>query len=455
MTHTGKLFTMALATAVVLSLGITASLAGVSAEEAARLGQDLTPVGAEKAGNADGTIPAWDGGLTTVAPGYQPGGLRPDPFPGEKPRLSITAANAGEYGDNLSDGLKAMFAKYPDFRMDVYPTHRTAAFPAYVVENTKKNAVSAHTTNNGYSVEGAYGGIPFPIPATGAEAIWNHLLAWHGYASRAAFTTWVVNGGSKVLASASVSDIQYPYYDPSQSHDQGTEDYMWMRVRNTEPPFKAGEAILGRDPLDMFGKGRQAWQYLTGQRRVRKAPSIAYDTPDFVTSGVGNFDEVHVFQGQLDRYDWKLVGKNEMFIPYNNTRFLAAEPEAVLGDHFLNPDMVRWEAHRVWVVEATLASGKRHVVTKRRFYLDEDTWTAHLVDQWDAQGRLWKLVFGLSFPAPDFPATVLRPYGQYNLIDGAYLANGLPNGKTPQYTKMDPWPERYFTPSALAADGVR
>lgn len=428
--------------------------AAVGADEAARLKGPLTPVGAERAGNKEGTIPAWTGGYTKVDPGYKPGGPRPDPFAGEKPLYSVTAANMSRYNGILSEGMKALLTKYPKFRLDVYPTHRTAAFPDWVVANTARNAVSARTTENGYSVTGARAGIPFPIPKDGYEAIWNHLLAWRGESIRERIRTYVVTGGTPVLASESIQDMQFPYYDRSASGGDGG-DFLWLRVVNTEPAFKAGEAIVGRDPLDMHNKGRQAWQYLTGQRRVRKAPSVAYDTPDFVTSGVGNFDEVFVFWGQLDRYEWKLVGKQEMLIPYNTNGFTLAKIKDVLGPDFINPDHVRWELHRVWVVEATLAPGKRHVVPKRRLYLDEDTWLATLVDQWDAQGQLWKLVFGFNQLAPDLPGIVSRPFGQYNLLTGAYLVNDMLNEMDPQYKPVPVQPDSHFSPAALAGEGVR
>ena len=44
--------------ALTLSLLASSAMAAVSQSEAARLGSELTPIGAEKAGNAAGTIPA-------------------------------------------------------------------------------------------------------------------------------------------------------------------------------------------------------------------------------------------------------------------------------------------------------------------------------------------------------------------------------------------------------------
>src|SRR3990167_8464228 len=159
------------------------SLAAVTAEEATKLKGELTPLGAERAGNADGSIPAWTGGMTTPIPGDKPGGRRSDPFQNEKPLFTINASNAAQYADKLTDGTRAMLAKYPDsYRLDVYQTHRTAAAPQWVYDNTLTNASRARIDND--VVVGAFGGIPFPIPTSGAEVMWNHLLRWRAPAAR-------------------------------------------------------------------------------------------------------------------------------------------------------------------------------------------------------------------------------------------------------------------------------
>jgi len=447
-----------------IGLTLAASLCGVAiltglassratAQEAASLKTTLTPVGAERAGNKDGTIPAWDGGYTKVDPSWQAGTPRPDPFASEKPQFSITGGNSAKYADKLSEGVLSLLKKYPDFRMDIYPTHRTAATPDWVQDNIAKNVTRAKAANGGLSVESAYGGIPFPIPKTGFEAMWNHLLAWKGEASQEKIRTYVVNDGQVVMTAETILDNFSPYYQKSGTIEAFNGDYFWVRLVQTAPAYKAGEAILAYDPLDFVNKGRQTWQYLTGQRRVRKAPSIAYDTPDFITSGVANWDESYVFSGALDRYDWKLVGKREMYIPYNANKFALAKIEDILKPGFLNPDDVRWELHRVWEVEATLAPGKRNVIAKRRLFLDEDTWIVALGDEWDANGQIWKETFGLLTLAPDMPGLIPRPWGTYNLQSGAYLINGALNGSDIAYKFVPSWPDKHFTQGALAGEG--
>ena len=434
------------------------AFAAVTADEAAKLKSTLTPMGAEKAGNKDGSIPAWDGGYTKVPAGFKEGDKRADPFSEEKPVLKITAANSAQYGEKLSDGVQALLKKYPDsFNLEVYPTHRTASAPTWVYDNTFKNATKAKTTHNGVSLEGAYGGTPFPIPKDGAEVMWNHLLRWRGESVEIPFRVWVGSSdGKQTMAVAAKDDHQFPYYYKDGSGEKGGDgEFLLLRQIQTAPPFKAGEQILLRDPLALGEKDRQAWQYLSGQRRVRRAPTIAFDTPDFVASGQNYFDEVFMFLGSLERYQWKLVGKKEVYVPYNNNRFLLAKTEEVLDAHHLKSDKMRWELHRVWVVEATLAPGKRHVVPKKRFYVDEDSWSVLLVDGYDAEGKLWRAQYAVPFVAPDIPAVVSTTFTVFNLQAGTWLVNNLYNDQATPYKVVPRRPDAYFSADALAGAGVR
>ena len=446
-----------LATAVV-SLASTspATFAAATAEEAAQLKTTLTPMGAEKAGNKDGTIPAWDGGYTKVDPAWKNGDPRPDPFANEKPLFSITAKNMDQYADKLSEGDKALLQKYPTHRIDVYPTHRTAAAPQWIYDATAKNAVNAKLTNNGMTLEGAYGGKPFPIAKTGVEHVWNHILQWGGESAIYNFRTFVVGSdGSQVLATEATNNHAYPYhYKDGEKTWNGDH---WLAVQTaTGPSFKAGESLIVVDNTDWFKKPREAWQYLPGQRRVRKAPTIGYDTPDFVMSGIGNFDEAFVWLGSPERYDWKLVGKKEMFVMYNNNKINFSTPQAALSKGAMNPDLVRWELHRVWVVDATLAEGKRHVVPKRRAYFDEDTGAMLMADLYDASGALWKHDFVLTYLAPDLPALLTNVnWGVYSFQQGAYVLNtGLIGSKVSYKTQKAP-PRSTFSPDALAGSSIR
>ncbi|HZX18498.1 MAG TPA: DUF1329 domain-containing protein [Pseudomonas sp.] len=429
-----------------------------SAEQASALGKTLTPFGAEKAGNADGTIPAWDGGYTTVDPAYKPGGKRSDPFAADKPLFSITAQNMAQYADKLSDGTKEMFKRYPDtYRLDIYQTRRTAAAPQWVYDNTLKNATRASLVDSsaGPVPQGAYGGIPFPIPQNGAEAMWNHALNWRGTSLSMNFRHYLMTAdGSQVMSTDGQAIQEMPYYYEDGTPETFEGDYWLFRLLNVGPPIRAGEQIMGRTNVN--GDKSQAHVYLSGQRRVRKLPNACCDTPTPATAGVMSFDELSVFQGRMDRFNWKLVGKKEVYIPYNTNKVqAAAKPEDLFGKHHLNPDYVRWELHRVWVVEADLVPGKRHQLPKGRYYLDEDTWQAALGDRWDGNGQLAKTLWSLSAVLPDLPAHASLSAGFYDLTSGAWFIQNLYTGKDSQYGAVDRYKASEFSPAAMAGRGVR
>ncbi|HEU4844580.1 MAG TPA: DUF1329 domain-containing protein [Burkholderiaceae bacterium] len=445
---------LAMVAMVTIFAGGKLALAAVPADEAAKLNTVLTPLGAEKAANKDGTIPAWTGGLTKAPAGAMRGDLPVDLFPGEKPLLQVTAKNAAQYTAKLSEGSRALLAKYPDsFRLDVYPTHRTAAAPQLVYERTLKNATSCKLAEGGASVEGCFGGIPFPVPKSGAEVIWNYLLRVEPESVAYAFRNVVGSAdGSVTLATRNDIWFQYPYYQKDGSAEKWSGEYFLQRFITTAPPFKAGESLVLRDSINAK-EPRQAWQYLVGQRRVRRAPTVGYDTPDFVASGANYFDVVQGFFGQPDRFQWKLIGKQELYIPYNNNNLISAKLDDALGKHHYNPDKLRWELHRVWVVEATVAPGKRHAVPKRRYYFDEDSWLLALVDGYDAEGKLWRTSQMTPFAAPSVPANLVKPVLVFNLQAGTMSGVQLLNDET--FHIVPRKPEKFFTGDAVAAEAAR
>lgn len=406
--------TLIVAAIVSALASINVSSAAVSSDEAAKLKTTLTPLGAEKAGNKDGSIPAWEGAYTKPIAGSG-NGKYPDPFAAEKPSLQISAKNVDQYASKLSEGTVALLKKYPDFRVDIYPTHRTAGAAQTVYDATFKAATSARLSADGLSFEGAWGAIPFPIPKSGNEVMWNHLVNPRPSSYDIDYRNFVGSAdGKRTLAGKGELHELYSYYLKDGSADKYKQVFRFTRFNTTAPSFKAGEAVVGHDTLDM-GKEPQAWQYLVGQRRVRRTPTIGYDTPDFVASGANYFDEVYGFMGRLDRYQWKLVGKQEMYIPYNNNKFFAVGDEKAFVPYHINPDSARWELHRVWVVEATLAAGKRHVVPKRRYYIDEDSWAVMLMDGYDSEGKLWRTSQTMNLVVPDAGMHATNTGVVYNL----------------------------------------
>ncbi len=443
----------------ILTLALNSAIAAVTADEAKKLGTSLTPVGAELAGNADKTIPAYSGGLTTPPADYKKGsGIRPDPFASEKPLYSITAANLAQHEGKLTAGTRELLKRHPSMRVDVYPTHRTAAFPKVVLDNTQKNATSVKTIDGGLGVEGAYAGVPFPIPKTGQEVMWNHLLRYSGHTYFAKYDSINVSAsGSAVLATTGENTVEYPYYNPKRTGQAGPKDiYFRTAISFTAPARRAGEALLVQDYINVQENPRKAWQYLPGQRRVKMSPELSYDTPNPSTAGTSTYDDTYVFNGSMDRYDWKLVGKKEVLVPYNAFKLAyAKDPYAVTTPKHLNPDFLRWELHRVWVVEATLKEGKRHIYAKRTFYVDEDSWYALASDQYDARGQLYRSGYLAFTPFYEQPSPGSTSQFFYDFATGGYNIIGLLGAYPDGLKFIEPRSESQWSADALAGSGVR
>ncbi|WP_286240176.1 DUF1329 domain-containing protein [Neptuniibacter halophilus] len=409
-------------TAVALNAGF--ALAAVSAEEAAQLGKNLTPFGAERAGNGS-DIPEWNGGLTTPPAGYEKGGHLVDPFADEKPLYTVTAQNYKEYGELLSDGQKALFEKLPTFKMNIYPTHRTAPIPDWIAKNTYNNALNAELTPDGNGVTNAYGGIPFPIPKNGKEAIWNHTLRWYGEGKDATYeSTTVFANGSRTLTAGHLVE-SYPYYYKDGNLESFNGNIIHLMLQYSLPARRKGEVTLVRDPVNASEEPRQAWQYIPGQRRVRRAPTIAFDTPDPGSNGLTTYDQAFMFNGSPERFNWEIIGKKEMLVPYNSYKFLTAHQngssiEEIAPASHTNTDLERWEKHRVWVVEASLREDSRHIYGKRRFYIDEDSWFVLMADMYDGRGELWR--YGHSHPVTLYADgnIIARALVNYDLQSGDY-----------------------------------
>ncbi|MES9968502.1 MAG: DUF1329 domain-containing protein [Candidatus Thiodiazotropha sp.] len=434
-----------------LAFNAGSALAAVSEQQAAKLESELTPVGAERAGNADGTIPEWTGGMTKPPAGYQPGGTRIDPFADEKPLFTIDSGNYKQYADKLTEGQKALFEKFPkSFKMPVYPTHRTAAAPQWVYDNTRKNALSAELIGGGDGVKNTYGGYPFPIPQNGHEVIWNHLLRWTGQGNEKTVRHVSVYPNGNRTIGGSVMWETYPYYDPD--NDGATFDGSRGKVivQYEKPVRRKGELILVRDAVNASEIPRQAWQYIPGQRRVRRAPTIGFDSPNPEFSGLTTWDDAMMFNGSPERFDWTLVGKKELYIGYNSNGLVEAlgkgKADEIETPYHINSEFTRWELHRVWVVEATLKEGHRHVYGKRTFYLDEDTWNIAATDIYDGRGELWRVGLANQLNAYDVPLTIIRCYSHIDLQSGAYGFNEVDRKTLKIYEGED---DKFYTPSQV------
>ncbi|SIS05443.1 DUF1329 domain-containing protein [Pseudomonas putida] len=436
---------------------LNAAQAAVSPDQAAHLGNNLTTLGAEKAGNADGSIPAYQGGLLTPPASYQSGAsMRPDPFASEKPLLVIDGKNADQYKGQLTATTLELLKRYPSYHVDVYPTHRSVALPQAVLDNTRKNATGARSQEGGTAVDNVLPGIPFPIPQNGAEAMWNFLLRYQGVSMTAKYDSWNVDAAGKpTLSTTGQAHISYPIYEDMAKPIGAKDTYYQMKLVYTGPARRAGEAMMLRDAANPLVQPRSAWQYLPGQRRVKLAPNLAYDTPNPGTSGSGTYDDVFVFNGALDRYDWTLVGKQEMYVPYNTYRLTYnTDVKQLITPNHLAPQFVRWEKHRVWVVEGKLKDGARHIYHKRRFYLDEDSWIALASDQYDARGQLYRGSFAFLTQSYDKQTPDATPFMIYDLIGGTYNLNGVV-GAYGGIRYIDPLSKTQWSPDSLAGNGIR
>ena len=445
--------------ALALTLLAGQVMAAVSQEEAAKLGTSLTPLGAQKEGNADGSIPAWTGGLK---PGAAPVSHRflGDPFSAEKPILTITPANAEQYKDKLSAGQMAMLKRYPNtYKIPVYKTHRTAAAPSEIYDAAKKSALNTQPVDggNGLSNFSDSRNFAFPIPKNGVEVLWNHLTRYRGLNQRRQMVqaTPQVDGSFTIVEFE--DEMAFPQYMSGDDKESSANIFAYYKQRVTAPARLAGNVVLLHETIDQVKEPRLAWVYNAGQRRVRRAPQIAYDGPGTASDGMRTSDNGDLFNGAPDRYDWKLIGKKEMYIPYNNYRL--ASPSLKYADILkaghINQDLTRYELHRVWDVEGTLKPGERHIYAKRHMYFDEDTWQLAEVDHYDGRGQLWRVAEGMAMN--DYEQGVGTYAGQvlYDLIAGRYLAMALGNeykegieyGVKPNLAE--------FTPAALRNAGIR
>jgi len=454
-----------------LALLLLASLpasARVSPEQAARLGRDLTPVGAERSGNAAGTIPAFVGESLYIKPtpadrrvqvelGIRVEGGRLviprtllERWRTERPAQleemikahlqrhkaelgevtqpigTITRANLSRYAGQLSEGHQALFAKYADYRMPLYRSYRDGAFPPEIYAATRGNALAAQLRGTD-QLSGARLGFPFPIPGNGPEVMWNHKLKYRGSAVRRYNAQAIVDADGSFRLTRLVEDVKFKYASLKESGSMSLLAYYLLKT--VYPPSLAGQQVLVHETASQGAGDRVSWIYDPSKGRVFRAPEVGYDNPTPGTSGEQFNDQIDVFNGTLDRYDWKLAGKKEMFISYH--AYALASPVHRYSDLIrpghLNPDFLRYELHRVWLVDATLKPGLRHRIARRRFYVDEDSWSIAAVDCYDSKGKLWQLQEAHLLPLPFIPTVTGLPEVIHDLQKGRSFVTTLIN----------------------------
>ncbi len=448
-----------LATGVIaLSLAVANVHAKVSPEEAAKLGKELTPMGAEAAGNAAGTIPAWTGGLKDIPPSFQPGtGFYADPFPEDEPKYTIDASNMGQYDKILTDGQKALLKKYPSYKMPVFETRRSALYPQEIYDAAKRNATTTELVEGGNGLSKFELATPFPIAKNALEIIWNHTMRYRGGSVKRNIgqATPMANGQYNVVKFEDQLTWVSSLTDASSVKDENVLFYFKQII--TAPSRLAGNVLLAHETIDQVKEPRRAWVYNAGQRRVRRAPQVAYDGPGTASDGLRTSDNFDMYNGSPDRYDWKLIGKEERLIPYNSYRLASKDLkyDDVIKPGHINQNYTRYELHRVWHIEATLKQGTRHIYAKRVFYIDEDSWAAATIDHYDGRGELWRVAeaHGMVFYDQKVPWYAVEAL--MDLQSGRYLVLGLMNEEKQPYTFGLDVDSKEYTPAALRRAGKR
>ena len=448
-------FTLSACVGLVLVAG--QAYAGAKPDQIARLSGDLTPMGSERAGNAAGTIPEWTGGITQPPAGYKPGDHHQNPWPDDKPLFRITGANFQKYADQLSEGQKGMFTKYPDtYFMDVYQTRRSASFPKRTYDMTAANGKTAKLTADGEGVVNAAEGFPFPFPENAYELMWNHKLKYKGIGSVRYNNQIAPTADGKFSVVVIREEFLGLYYKEGETSESINNILLYFFQDVESPARLAGNILLVHETLNQVVLPRQAWIYNPGQRRVRRAPNVAYDNPGTASDGLRTNDMTDMFNGSMDRFDWKVIGKKEMYVPYNS---YAAHAEGIKDEDFvrpghLNQDLMRYELHRVWIVEADLKPGMRHINPKRTFYLDEDSYQVVLIDHYDARMELWRVSEAHCINYYDVPTFWSTIEVHYDLQSGRYIGQGFDN-TMPVNTFNVVMNPGDFTPQALRTRGVR
>jgi hypothetical protein len=428
------------------------SFAKLTDAEVARLGADLTPVGAEKAGNKDGTIPAWTGGLCAPPAGWTPDKGYVDPFPNDKVKFTITKANSAQYKDKLTPGTLAMLNKYDTFKMNVYETRRTACYPDSVYEEVKSFATKIEL--QGFGISGGRSSVPFPIPKTGLEAMWNHQQRYLGGGVDRNYHSFPVRANGDFYK---IGVHEYRIFNANLDQPQ---DNLLLGFLSyfTAPATLEGTVFLVHEPLDQVKQSRAAWIYNAGQRRVRRAPDLAYDNINDGTEGMRVTDQFDAWNGAPDRYDWKIVGKKEIYVPYNSFKLSSKAlkyKEDMIRKNTPNADLMRYELHRVWEVEGTLKAGSKHIYGKRNFFLDEDTWTVLYEDAYDTRKQLWRVSIHPLIQFYDAKVPWYRSNIWHDLSNGNYLFSLLDNEvKQPwKFGEKGKWGD--FQPDSLRRLGTK
>ncbi len=271
--------------------------------------------------------------------------------------------------------------------------------------------------------------MPFAIPKSGIEVIWNHISRFRGGAVERNLALMAVQRNANFTPVKLQVQMAPPQYIDGGYDAQADDNVLFYYMQSIKSPARmTGNIMLVHETIDQVNQPRLAWTYNAGD----------------------------MFNGAPDRYDWKLVGKKELYIPYN--AYKLADPKAKYKDivqaGHINQDFTRYELHRVWKVEATLKEGARHLYTKRTFYVDEDSWQIAMADHYDNRGELWRVSEGhpLQFVNANTPWYVSNV--NYDLFSGRYLLE-LNNEEKKPFNFGVELKRKSFTAAAIRRKGKR
>lgn len=412
-----------------------------------------TPMGSDVAGDGN-EIPHWEGGLTQPPEGFDDDYI--NPFPKDKPLFYIEKSNLEEHKERLSAGQIAFLNKYPEHKFPVYATRRTAAYTDLIYDALKYNAENSELLPRGTGVKQSRLTSPFPNATTGEEMIWNHILRYRGMHSKAELTDAVVyeTGAKKVMRKS--IEIFGVYTNPDISEAKRKNKIFLRKRKNIAPPSIAGQMTLIHETLDQVLSPRKAWYYEPGQRRVRRTPDLEYADELFNSDGYKTVDQVDIYNGAPDLYEWKVIGKTIKYIPYNSYRMMGESADELIGENSIRFENTRYEAHRVWQVEAELRAGIKHQYAKRVFYIDEDSWQIALADEYaEGDPNVWRYSEAHSVNFYDVPLVWTAGNITYDLKKGGYYAEWLITSDDKPHRFDVKLNKRNFTSSAIRREGKR
>ncbi len=403
----------------------------------------LTALGSDPSGNRAGTIPPWTGGITKPPAGYVKGQDHINPFAADKPLFTITASNMNKYKGKLSALHRALLAKYPaSYKMRVYRTRRSCALPDYVYQATRKNLTQAKLTDKGNNVEDALMGVPFPSPKSAVEVYWNHNFHFRGHKYEAEVSGGTVYPNGSIDRFARRDRRLFYYADPEMKSAAAlnNDQFVW-RMDMTAPSRSAGSIMSMTNTINQLAKPRNGFMYDPSLRRISRPPPNAtrYNSPMGSSNGMRVSDDLFLYNGAPDRYDWKLKGKREIYIPYNvyDATTRNASFKKFLTPNHLEQSFIRYELHRVWVIEATLKPEFKHEYHRRVFYVDEDSWIMTMADIYDKNDNLIRGQVGFIKNYYELPACVQEFDVMYHLQLGRYHVENLKNEFGPANVDAD------------------